>query len=421
MLNYKSINTVNDSRFEGNFVKPCYGSYCFSGIPSIILNIFADRNFLSNNILPLDCLPEFKNIDNVVLFLIDGYGWKFFEEDKNKFLSLKRFEQKGIVSKLTAQFPSTTVSEITTINTALNVGEHGFYEWNIYDSVADDIIAPFLYKRTKDDINESLNIDPNKIFPSVNIYNRLKKKNVNSTVLSFKDYMNSSYNKTICQGANILSYSSVSEGFSILAKELTKAKNKNYFYFYLGDIDHAMHEFGIDSNEKREKTNTIFNNLEEFFKKIDGKIKDTLFLLVADHGHYKTDERNVLFINLEFPEILQWLKTNNNGELLRFAGSPRDLFLYIKDEFLDIAFNFLSNKLDNKALVFKTEYLIKNGFFGKEVSKNLKERIGNLVILSFNGNSFWWKEDDLFKNHFKSHHGSLTRDEMEIPFLALKI
>jgi hypothetical protein len=63
--------------------------------------------------------------------------------------------------------------------------------------------------------------------------------------------------------------------------------------------------------------------------------------------------------------------------------------------------------------------LIENGYFGeRHVSEALKGRLGNLVILPFDGQCVWWYEKDLFEIDFLGHHGGLTKQEMEIPFLA---
>ena len=50
-----------------------------------------------------------------------------------------------MVEKLTAQFPSTTAAQITTIHTGQTVGEHGLFEWNYYEPVLDAVIAPLLF------------------------------------------------------------------------------------------------------------------------------------------------------------------------------------------------------------------------------------------------------------------------------------
>ena len=72
------------------FVKPRYDSGGFAGIPDRITGAFASGNY-----------------DAVVLFLVDGFGWRFFERFQDATF-LKRIAKQGRVEKLISQFPSTT-------------------------------------------------------------------------------------------------------------------------------------------------------------------------------------------------------------------------------------------------------------------------------------------------------------------------
>ena len=117
----------------------------------------------------------------------------------------------------------------------------------------------------------------------------------------------------------------------------------------------------------------------------------------------------------------RFIKTNRNGDLIVPAGSARDMFLYVKDDLLDEAQAFLSSRLAGKAEVVKSTWLMENGYFGPRVSPQFLARVGNLVILPHRYESVWWYEKDKFEQRFYGHHGGLTPQEMEIPFLAIEI
>ena len=65
--------------------------------------------------------------------LVDALGWTFVERFAERAPLLARVREAGVVSKLTTQFPSTTTAHVTTLHTAQPVGEHGAYEWFVYE------------------------------------------------------------------------------------------------------------------------------------------------------------------------------------------------------------------------------------------------------------------------------------------------
>jgi hypothetical protein len=88
---------------------------------------------------------------------------------------------------------------------------------------------------------------------------------------------------------------------------------------------------------------------------------------------------------------------------------------------LDEAQSILAKGLDGKAEVAKADWLMENGYFGPEISRKFRARVGNLVILPYRYESVWWYEKERFVKHFYGNHGGLTPQEMEIPLFALEI
>lgn len=369
--------------------------------------------------------------DKVILFLIDGLG-------KNQLL---RFDQRNgcrnyikeneIGGTLTCQFPSSTASNVTTIHTGLDVAEHGIYEWLYYEPLIDDIIAPVLFSYAKDDERETLQnkVNPEDIYPNETIYQKLSSYGVKSFVFQNEDYIDSTYSKSVLKGAEIKGYNSLREGLEILANYITNCDGKSYHLFYYDVIDKISHEHGPESEQFYLEVEKLFQMLEKFSLILNKYDKNVLFVLTSDHGHVSLDPNKNIYLNQEFPEIEKYIKRSGNGSLLVPAGSARDMFLYIKDEMLDDAQKFLQEKLYKKAVVYKTMDLIGNKqlnirhgdmlyYFGKKgISKALKDRLGNLVILPVDNWTVWWYEDGVFEVKMKGHHGGLSCDEMEIPLL----
>lgn len=422
MLNQTSIDAVNRSGFSRCFRKPLYESYCFSNIPGTVEKLLSGKTELS--CLPPDTTRD-KTYDKVILFFIDAFGWRFFEQYKEKYPALKRFIDNGIVSKLTSQFPSTTAAHVTTIHTGKRVDESGVFEWFYYEPQLDAIIAPLLFSYAGNKERNGLQsvIDPSELYPNVSFYQHLEDKNINTYLFQSSAFTPSPYGNVVTRGVkNVNAFDSWQTALTDLSEAVINEKTKGYFYFYHGDIDKAGHRTGLGSEEFEKEVDMFFTALEELFiNTTSGKCGNTLMLMTADHGQTNINPDTTIYLNREIPEISEWIKTNSKGELLFFGGNCRDLFLYIKDEYIETAMNRLQSLLQNKAEVYLVDEMVKQGFFGDNPGQKLKARIGNICILPYENESVFWWEEGRFGQGYFGHHGGLTPNEMDTIFLAMEL
>ena len=391
---------------EANFIKPRYDAGGFASLPGQVSNLLA-----------------LKKYDAVVMFLIDAFGWRFFEKFQGEPF-LQQTSRSGQVQKLTSQFPSTTSAHITTIHTGMPVGEHGIFEWYYYEPMLDSVIAPLLYSfsgTSQRDTLKPTGIKPARIFPSSTIYQALKNQGIAATIFQHREYTPSTYSDVVFRGAKAIGYKTLPEGLVNLASRIDDTQSPAYYFFYFDRIDAIGHEYGPESAQMTAEIQTFLTVMEKIFlKAMAGVHRKTLFLLTADHGQVETDPQTTLYINREksFSGFEAYIKKNLMDEPIIPAGSARDLFLYIKRGMVDEAQAFLSTRLEGRAVVRKVSELIQEGYFGEIISPQFLSRAGDLVILPFKGDAVWWYEKDKFEQRFYGHHGGLTREEMEIPLLS---
>ncbi|MBT3321401.1 MAG: alkaline phosphatase family protein [Anaerolineae bacterium] len=392
---------------NSNFVKPRYDSGGFAHLPHYIKEVF-----------------EKKEYKKVLFFLIDGFGWRFYEEYKTHpfFVELAKH---GSVRKITSQFPSTTAVHVTTWHTDLPVGESGVLEWQYYEPKLDAIFASLLFSyagTSKRDTAKSSGIDPRELYPTENIYSALNSLGVDAHIFQNQGIVPSTYSDIVTEGAKLHGYQTFSEAMVNLRILLKEAKSPSYIGFYFGDVDGIMHKYGPTAPQTRAEIETTLDALlNQFLLPLKEDLPgETLFLFTADHGHAEVDPKTTIFINRDpkFAGVEKFLKRNKAGELLVPSGSPRDFFLYIKEDLLDEAQEFFQSRLAGKADVVKTQELIDAGYFGETISETFLSRVGNLVILSYLHESVWWYEKDNFEMNYYGHHGGLTPEEMEIPLIS---
>ena len=391
-----------------HFIKPRYDSGGFAGIPDRIAEAFKSNQY-----------------DAVVLFLVDAFGWRFFERFQDAPF-IKRIATHGTIEKLTSQFPSTTAAHLTTIHTGWPVGQSGVHEWLYYEPQLDAIIAPLLFSYSGTKVREQLkatHAQTSLMYPRGVFYPDLKKLGVAPYVFGMREYTPSTYSNAVMAGAELCPFKTLSEAFVNLKSLLEKKTQPIYVHLYFDKIDALCHEYGPTAPQTETEIETFLLIMEHYFERIFRGKKKILFLMTADHGASEVDPKTVTHLNTDarFSGFERFVKTNRDGQLLIPAGSPRDLFLYIKDDLLEEAQSFLTQRLAGKADVVKTEYLISEGYFGPEVSSRFRERVGNLVILPYRYESVWWYEQGKFEMRFYGHHGGLTPQEMETVLYSYEV
>jgi predicted AlkP superfamily pyrophosphatase or phosphodiesterase len=394
---------------ETTFIKPRYDAGGFASLPRHILeNLSADH------------------YDAVVLFLIDSFGWRFFDKFQDAPF-LQQVTRTGTVRKLTSQFPSTTAAHITTIHTGMPVGEHGIFEWYYYEPALDNVIAPLLHSFSGTPQRDTLKptgFKASQLYPTTTLYRPLKRQGVASTVYQHREFTPSTYSDILFSGAKALGYKTLPEALVNLAAKLSNAVPPAYFFLYFDRIDAIGHEYGPGSSQVEAEIQVFLMTMEKIFiPALAGTRKKILFLLTADHGQTETDPHTTIYINRDpaFTGVEKFLRINRSGKLIVPAGSARDFFLYTREGMLADARAFLTSRLKGRAEIRSVVELMDAGYFGPVISPRFRGRAGDLVILPYRGESVWWFEKDNFEQRFYGHHGGLTPEEMEIPLITWEI
>ena len=195
------------------FIKPRYDTGGFAVIPDRVKTAFTSGTY-----------------DAVVLFLVDAFGWRFFERFQETAF-IKRMAKYGRIEKLTSQFPSTTAAHVTTIHTGWPVGQSGVYEWYYYEPQLDAIIAPLFFSFAGTQYRDTLastGIHPPLLYPRGWFYPELKKMGVDPFVFAIRDYTPSTYSNVVMAGAEQYSFRTLSEAFVNLGLLLEGQTNPAY-------------------------------------------------------------------------------------------------------------------------------------------------------------------------------------------------
>lgn len=418
MINQNAAAAVAAARIHDGHLKPIYDSYGFAQIPQTILHTLTGVGEAG---LPADVWGDLpRRWDKTIVLLIDAFGWQAFQRYADGYPFLKRFFDRGVVSPITSQFPSTTTAHITTMYTGQPVGQHGLYEWFTYEPLLGRVVVPLLTAEA--DEQQARNgltlsgLTAEQLYPLPSFNARLRELGVNPFVFIPYSFLPSMYNEALCVGSTVIPRVTLSHGLQTMAKLVKEVPAPATFYFYFAEIDALMHRFGPESPEVDAEVDTLFTTLERLlFRPLEGR-SDTLIVFTADHGQAWADPDEVIFLDTLMPQLAPLIKPAPDGRPIAAAGSPRDVFLHIKPEHIDEAYGMLSARMSamGTAEVFKTRDLIDRGYFG-HVGPRFLERVGDVAVLALNDTLLWYGQVRDVPQYL-GMHGGLAPVEMETHF-----
>lgn len=412
---------------SSSFVYPRYEDYSFANIPSTLLSLFGIRS--KNPILPKELyekpVSRIRAPIKVVLFLLDGFGFEQWRKAASVPL-LDLFNKRGVVSSITAVFPSTTAAALTTLNSGLTPQEHGLPEWNVYFKEIDQIIETLPFRplgETESDILLKKGLSPSLLFRGKTIHQTLQDSAVLSFSFSKKSYAHSAYSQVIHKGSTVIPFNEGHDLIPLLLDRLSKVNRPSLFTLYWDQLDSIEHGFGPYSKEYDKELLLVSQMIiEKFIKRMPKEVSETtLFLIISDHGHVPVDPKKTIYLN-SLPALIESFQKSKKGKEILPSGSVRDVFLHIRPDKLEDIIKFLSSELKNKAKVVKISDALKMKLFGRgKPTRRFLERVGNVLILPYSGNTIWYEHIPGKKFEHLGHHGGLSFEEMVVPFAAARL
>ena len=362
----------------------------------------------------LDGVPA--RADRVLLVLLDAFGWRFFTRHGDHPL-LRRMQA---VVPLTSMFPATTSAHVTTLHTGVGVGEHGLYEWNVYDPGLDALVTPLLFSFAGDGVRDTLlraGADPDAVLPSMpTLYARLAQAGVACAVFEPAAFAPSTYDSVLARGARVHPIADLASGMAQVGAML-RADTPAYAHLYWDEVDATGHVHGPSSPEFAAAAVRCLDALEDGLRALP---EGTVVLLAADHGQVDVDPATTIFVNEAWPELADLLARGRGGRVLAPAGSARDLFLHCRPGTVDEVVAGLTRVVGERATVHRVEELVAAGWFG-EVGERLRARLADVCVLPAVGETVWWRERHRFGMPFRGHHGGLSEDEARTQVAALVV
>jgi hypothetical protein len=415
------INEASLARFEplgDKLLKPIYADYSFGNISDTVHYLLTGER--RGPLLPADCFGgTYPRPEKVVLFFIDAFGWRSWQRYMQGIPTLERIAADGVVTPISALFPSTTAASVTSLALGALPARHAIYEWTIYIPAYGEVVAPLLFSPIgvhSRDACAARGFDPKLMFAErETMHTRLKAHGVPSIQVVNYEYLPGSYNRLIAEDARVIPHATLATGLLSLRQAIENTPGRGFFGFYWPDIDSIAHHYGPSSPFHEAESLSFWATFEAILGGI--RSPNTLYLFTADHDQVGSRAEDTININERWPELAGILPTSPTGATIYPNGSPRDIFLHVKPERRDDTLGLLRRELAGAAEVMSMEEVLAAGLFGPEpVGAELRARLGDILILPHDGIFVGWHEPGIMKNVFNGHHGGLAAAELITTF-----
>ena len=421
---------------------PAYDSHSLDRVPgtaAAALGVEFDRS------LPAAAVPD-GDYQNVVVLLIDGYGWDRFQAGERPAL-LDRLAAAGETTPITSVYPTETAAAITSLNTGRTPAEHGLLGWNLRLPSVDRTVQtlPFLTRSADDariaaaaDGNDSTDptapsvpsetpsapltdvtddaVDGTDLFDGRSVYERLGDAGVESHAIQPSRIVGGPYGEVATAGAQRHGVDSVAAFALSIRRQLAAATQPAYVYAYWPNVDSAAHDAGTRSGEYEAELAAVCAAVERELDRLDDTTaEETLLVATADHGHRQSTPSNAVDLS-ELPAVWEHLARHDDGRPVLPTGGPRNLHLHIQPGEVETVRTALA-AAPFEARILDGQTAVDDGLFGAgAVSQKLRDRAGDLIVVPESVGV--WFGDEQRKLDFVGQHGGQHPEELFVPFVA---
>ena len=340
---------------------------------------------------------------HVVLLVIDGLGAsQLAAHGEDSFLA------GALSAQMSAVFPSTTSSAITTYMTAWPPVRHGLTGWHTWFPTLGAIATPlpFTVRADGGSLADAVN-SPTELFSGLGLFDAMQRP---AQLIQPSGLANSHYTRAHSGRAQVRGFS----GFAGLCSELrrvARGESPSFAYAYWPELDLHSHVHGSFSTTTGAHFGDIDRQLSSLWQELANT--GTLLLVTSDHGFVDTEPTTChqLANHAELAECL----------LMPLSGEPRTVFCHLRRGAEADFLSYVKAHLAHACEVHASEALVDRGVFGPPslAHRELRARVGDYTLLMRDNHAL---VDRLAREGpFRQVgvHGGMSEAEMRIPLIAL--
>ena len=333
-----------------------------------------------------------------VVVLVDGLGEQLLARRGGHAPFLRKLlqdPQRAV--RLDCGFPSTTATSMGSFGTGTLTGTHGLVGYEAYDPESDTVFNELSWEDGP---------EPHQWQPNPTVFESVQDAGVEVTRVGPWFFDGSGLTEAALRGGRFVSAKTLAERVDATVTAV-RADPRALVYLYWGDVDKVGHVHGCDSWQWGEE-------LEE----VDAQLQRLANLLPPDTSLHITADHGMVDVPLDArPDIA--VEADLDAGVRHVFGEPRCLQLNVHDGAIEDVLAAWRSRLGDDAHVMAGEEAIEAGWFGP-VADHVRPRIGD-VIAAMTG-PIAVVDSRRHRPQLRALigvHGSITSDEVVIPWLEL--
>jgi hypothetical protein len=343
---------------------------------------------------------ELADAARVCLFLVDGLGWTQLQRHADAAPFLASMSSRP----LTAGFPATTVTSLSSLGTGLPSGQHGLTGYSSYDDSVGAVVNWLAWRSVGpgDDLRDRL--VPEVVQPRSTIWERAEAAGIATSVFTFDNFQGSGLTRAVLRGGRWAG--TLSEGDAVArAADAAQYGHRSLVYVYVSALDLIGHMRGPDTDAWRAQVSIVDRIAEQLAARLPA---DATLFVTADHGMvFVPDDAKVDF---DATAALQ-------KGVVALAGEPRARYVHTeRGAAADVQATW-REVLDDSWVVLGRDDAIAAGLFGPTIDADARRRIGDVVALALGNGGVVERRKLPRLSAMPGQHGSLTDEELLVPLL----
>ncbi len=378
-------------------VAPRYGSASLSDLIPSILGALGVPGAHDRIGLPLD------GVRRVCVLLVDGLGSQLLRARADAAPFLAALPE----TVLTAGFPSTTATSLSSLGTGLTPGQHGIVGYLFAVPGHERLMTPLKWRLhgPGDKIDLLKEIVPEDFQPLDTALQRAAAANIAVTRVAPMYQAASGLSRASLRGGGFRPNFSMGDLVDGVTSALAQG-DRALVYAYHAELDMTGHVRGPQSDAWALELSQVDHMVAAIAARLT---PDAALIVTADHGMVTVDAPVDFDTNAHLHDGVD-----------RVGGEPRARHVYTVDGAeADVAATWRA-VLGNGYAVHTRAELVAAGWFGPDVTPTALPRIGNVMAVATGSGAITRSGVEPLQSALVGHHGSLTAAEMNIPLLVAR-